>query len=151
MIFAIGDAIERSIGLPVAEDGKHFATVEEPLQEDVPRYMVRDTSKGEPMWGVFVAGWARKASDGLVGKARADAVQGCGEVLAFLNGEFDEQPSSVATPTENLFEILKTNDVDFVSYDDVLKIIERESEIAAERGLPEFKFDRAADMMSLIR
>ena len=156
VIFAIGDSIEPTIGLPVDPEWKNsFATVDEAWEEhpDRPRYMVYDPDKGEPMWDTFVVGWARQASDGLVGKAKADGEQGCDEILAFLNGGFPVAPEKTAT-TEELVSRLQAlfveREVDVVDYDQVQQIEEIEQEKAEEYDVEEYKFTSRDKMLELV-
>ncbi len=149
VVFAIGDSIEPSLGLPLSEErANQFATVREPWPEEDserPRYMVYDPAAGAPMWGTFVVGWARQASDGLVGKARADAVQGCEEILAYLRGEFPEGPGAPREGAEVAREVralLQERGVRFVEYDEVVRLKEMEEEEAQKRGLEEFRYSR---------
>lgn len=157
VVFAIGDSIEPSIGLPLEPRWKStFCTVPEPWEGEPERdrYMVYDPEAGEPIWDCFVVGWARKASDGLVGKARADAVHGCDEVLAYLRGDFEQAPGQPRAYDEivaDLAGLLDDRGVEFVTWDGVLRLLEVETEIAEERGLPEFKFTTNDEMLHCIR
>ena len=153
VVFAIGDAVEPSLGLPLSPKGRDmFATVPEPWDEypDRPRYMAYDPDGNQPLWDTFLVGWARKASDGLVGKARADAVKGCDEILAFLDGEFRVEPSSrrpfgdVASDLEALFA---DRELSVVRYDDVQRLEEIEEREAEERDVAEFKFSHQDEML----
>ena len=159
VIFAIGDAIEPGIGLPLDPRwGATFATVPEPWPEhpDRPRYMVLDVEAGRPMWGVFVVGWARVASDGLVGKAKADAEVGCDEVLAWIGGTlYPEQPArATSQPPEalrgRLEALLAERGVRAVGYAGVERLLELEAEEARRRELPEYKFANLREMLSLL-
>ena len=153
VVFAIGDAIEPSLGLPLSPKwGDTFATVPEPWSEepDRPRYMVYDPRREEPMWDTFVVGWARKASDGLVGKARADAVQGCDEIQAFLQGEFPVTPSggrSFGEIADGLRKLLDEREVKTVDFEEVQNLTSLEQEEAQRRGVEEFKFACRDEML----
>ncbi len=156
VIFAIGDSIEPTIGLPVNPEWKNsFATVTEPWDEhpDRPRYMVYDPESDSPMWDTFVVGWARQASDGLVGKAKADGEQGCDEILAFLDGEFPVGPDKTASTDEivsTLRALLEERQVEVIDYDDVRQIEAVEQEKAEEYDLEEFKFTSQDKMLELV-
>ncbi len=157
VIFAIGDAIEPSIGLPLdPEWGSTFATVPDPWEgnPEAPRYSVWDPEREEPMWGTFVVGWARKASDGLVGKARADAETGCEEILAYLAGDLGEdlteEPVAAQEVVAHLEQRLRARSIAWVDLDGVSKIEEIESKEADERDLPEFKFRSNDAMLEII-
>ena len=153
VVFAIGDAIEPSLGLPLsAEWSGSFATVKQAWEEhpDRPRYMVDDPQAGEPLWGTFVVGWARKASDGLVGKARADAVQGCDEIMAYLNGEFQRGPGEPADAEgllSKLEELFDERQMAVVDYEGTKTLTEMEAEEAQRLGVEEFKFSSTAEML----
>lgn len=156
VVFAIGDSIEPSIGLPLEPRWKStFMTVPEPWVDDADRYMVYDPEAACPQWGRFVVGWARKASDGLVGKARADAVQGCAEVLAYLDGEFEQGPSDTPASfdevTQRATNLLRERGAEFVSWPEVLRLLEHEDKVATERGLPEFKLTTTREMLELLK
>lgn len=155
VIFAIGDAIEPSICLPIDTKRNVFATVPQPwpAHPERPRYMVYDPAKAEPVWGTFVAGWSRKASDGLVGKARADALQGSEEILAWLDGQFEVKPPASRPLAEMLAAVQQrfaAGGIQAVSYRDVRKLVAMEERIAAQSGLPEFKYKSNEQMLQLI-
>jgi ferredoxin--NADP+ reductase len=144
VIFAIGDSIEPSLGLPVDLASQTFATVPAPwaVHPDRSRYMVYDPATGEPVWGTFVMGWARKASDGLVGKARLDAITGCDEVMAWLQGEFPVRPEGTRPVDEivsGLREQLTQAGVRFVDYPSLRRLAANEEQHAKQQGLPEYK------------
>lgn len=157
VIFAIGDSIEPSLGLPLSPEWSgEFATVKEPWEEDpeAPRYMVYDPNRGEPLWDTFVIGWARKASDGLVGKARSDAVQGCKEIMAFLEGQFRVAPLGQWTPEQvhkKLKEILRERELVAIDYDQVRRLLELEALEAERLGLVEYKFPSRREILSLLQ
>ncbi|MGH9571574.1 MAG: FAD-dependent oxidoreductase, partial [Candidatus Angelobacter sp.] len=84
MIFAIGDVADPALGLPYNRD----SYVTNPDQSDPKRaaYELYDPHRGIVMEGMYAVGWARKASDGLVGIARHDAEVGALHVLKYLEG-----------------------------------------------------------------
>jgi len=79
IIFAIGDKVDESFGLPT--EWSEFIKNESPrFPQDEKTYEVAGVND------IFVAGWSRKASDGLVGYARKDGVNGAKAVLSYLEG-----------------------------------------------------------------
>jgi ferredoxin--NADP+ reductase len=64
LIYAIGDAVDPALGLPLGKDA--YATHPEHP------YQACDPKTGEILPGWYVAGWARRPSEGLVGNARMD-------------------------------------------------------------------------------
>ena len=98
-------------------------------------------------------GWARVASDGLVGKARADAETGCEEIMAYLRGELgpalQEAPSSIEEVNANLARLFSERGVRAIDLDGIARIEAAEASEASERGLPEFKFQSNATMLAI--
>jgi ferredoxin--NADP+ reductase len=84
VVFCIGDSVDTSLGLPL-DKWKEFA------KHPAPRFAIKDISyeaydpqTDTGVEGVFLAGWAREASSGLVGAARKDGQQSARAVLAYL-------------------------------------------------------------------
>jgi ferredoxin/flavodoxin---NADP+ reductase len=82
VVFAVGDRVDERFGLPY-KDGLYVTT---PNAEQDPgaAYEVWDPESQRPLPGVFVVGWSRRASDGVVGRARLDAETGIKRVLEWL-------------------------------------------------------------------
>ncbi|MEL7642996.1 MAG: hypothetical protein AAGU25_02695, partial [bacterium] len=94
VVLAIGNRVDENFGLPVVRG--EFARNPEPQYpvEDI-SYEAYDPQTKQPLPGIFLGGWARKASDGLVGKARKDGVNSARAVLQYLqNNEPKNQQSS---------------------------------------------------------
>jgi ferredoxin--NADP+ reductase len=96
--------------------------------------------------GHFVVGWARKASDGLVGKARFDAEQGCNYVLKYLEGAARK---TAATAAEIAKELSGKN-LQFVDKEAVRLLARAEEAQAKARNLPAFKFSTNEEMLAAI-
>ncbi len=79
LIFAIGDLADPGLGLPYSKNS--YVTNPDLADPDRAAYEVFNPETGKVLDGVFVVGWARKASEGLVGKARFDAERGIDHVL----------------------------------------------------------------------
>jgi len=83
VIFCIGDKVDENFGLPVRWN--------EFVKNPAPRFPVGglsyeayDPDLERPIDRVFVAGWSREASSGLVGVARKDGENGAEAVLQYL-------------------------------------------------------------------
>ncbi len=94
VIFAIGDKVDESFGLPT--EWNEFVKNENPLYPvDGNSYEAFDPQTDKPIEGIFVGGWSRKASDGLVGYARKDGINAAKAVWSYLqtkdadDSEFD--------------------------------------------------------------
>lgn len=144
MIFAIGDVVDPSFGLPAGSG----AYITNPDSGDPKRaaYEVFDPGGGKVMEGTYVVGWARKASEGLVGVARFDAEQGAAHILKYL----DSAPENSAASADEIFRRLDRTGVTVVTKDDLALLARAEEEQARQRNLPSFKFADNATMLSMI-
>jgi ferredoxin--NADP+ reductase len=143
LIFAIGDKHDPSVGLPCGSSG--YVTNPEGTRPCAP-YEVFDPETGKPWEGVFVVGWARNASEGLVGIARHDGEVGAGHVLDYLTGK----PVASSAPVEEIAEFLKRNQVKFVPKSDLPYLYTAEENEMKARGLSWFKFSDDDQMLSVI-
>jgi ferredoxin--NADP+ reductase len=145
MIFAIGDVADPSLGLPYNRD----AYVTNPTAGEDPKgawaYELFDPKTGKVMEGMYAVGWARKASDGLVGIARHDAEVGAAHVLKFLETAGGEGPAAV-----KVREYLDSKGLRVIDKNDLESLGRVEENIAKERGLTWFKFDKDEDMLAAI-
>ncbi len=137
VIFAIGDQVDESFGLPT-EWGEFVKTPN-------PRFPVDGLSYESPIEGVFVGGWSRKASSGLVGIARKDGTNAAKVILQYLGtkqaGELD---------VSALEEKLKSLGKPIVLKEHVKKLESIELDEAKKRGIEEFKFDSNDEMLKAV-
>jgi ferredoxin--NADP+ reductase len=98
------------------------------------------------MEGVFVVGWARRASEGLVGIARRDAEIGATRVLNYL----DTVEETRAASAKEIGFHLAHRGLQVVAKADLPYLARAEETQAAGRGLPSFKFRDDAEMFSAI-
>lgn len=147
VVFCIGDRVDEGFGLPV--EWNEFVKHSEPrFPVDGNSYEAHDPHSGQPLEGVFVAGWARKASYGLVGMARKDGEFGARAVLQYLE---------TLGPAENIPEVLKylrnrlhglphpvVTKTDWVRLEDI------EAKLAAEKGLEIYKFNSNEEMLEAL-
>jgi ferredoxin--NADP+ reductase len=84
VIFAIGDTVDRDFCVPIYNDA--YMTVKEPrFPVDNLSYEAFNPDTNQPIERVFLAGWARQASTGLVGYARRDGENASEAILAYLH------------------------------------------------------------------
>jgi ferredoxin/flavodoxin---NADP+ reductase len=84
IIFAIGDTVDKDFCVPVYNDS--YMTVKDPrFPVDGLSYEAFNTDTNQSMERVFLAGWARQASTGLVGYARRDGENASEAILAYLH------------------------------------------------------------------
>src|SRR5262249_10627797 len=80
VVFAVGGKVDETVGLPFK--GGIFVTNPHKTGNDPDEalFQAYDEGLGKVVEGVFLAGWARKASEGLVGVAKRDG-DWCAEVV----------------------------------------------------------------------
>jgi len=80
VIFAVGDKVDETVGLPY-KSGMFVTNPNKTGNDpDDALFQAYDETTGKIVDGVFLAGWARKASEGLVGIAKRDG-DWCAEVV----------------------------------------------------------------------
>jgi ferredoxin--NADP+ reductase len=144
MIFAIGDVHDATVGLPSGPDG--YWTQADANDPHKPVYDVFDPAIGKLLDGVFVVGWARKASEGLVGIARHDAEVGAGHVLEYLDRM---QATPAATPDE-INGYFQSKGLNVVTKDDLARLAVAEEREAKQRNVAFFKFSDDESMLAAI-
>jgi ferredoxin--NADP+ reductase len=83
VIFAIGDTVDREFCLPTYGDA--YCIHEQPAHPvDGISYEAYDLDANAPVESVFLGGWARQASTGLVGVARKDGENAAQAMLQYL-------------------------------------------------------------------
>ena len=132
MIVAIGDKHDPNVGLPCGSNG--YTTNPDPTPGA--SYEVFDAKTGEVLEGVFVVGWARKASEGLVGIARHDGETGALNVLRYL----DRVPSRISASADEVTSILARKGIQAVSKSDLLWLSMAEQRDAELRGCLHHKY-----------
>jgi len=137
VVFAIGDKVDESFGLPT--EWNEF------VKNPNPRFPVDGHSYESPFEDVFVGGWSRKASSGLVGIARKDGTNAAKAVLQYL-GMKQAGEANVSAVEEKLKSLGKP----VVLKEHVKKLEAVEIEEAQKRGIEEFKFDSNEEMLKAV-
>ena len=143
LIFAIGDMHDSALGLPFGSQG--YVTNPSP---GIPRaaYEVFDPACGRIQDGVFVTGWARKPSEGLVGIARHDGEVGAAHVLEYLQGVQAQPAASV----EEIAQALAQKGIEVVPKTDLECLTKAEEQECQLRGNPYYRFPDDAAMLAAI-
>jgi ferredoxin/flavodoxin---NADP+ reductase len=137
VIFAIGDKVDESFGLPV--EWNEF------VKSETPRFPIDGVSYESTFEDIFVGGWSRKASSGLVGYARKDGTNASKAVWQYLQTKQPVEPNAAAVA-----EKLKGLGKPIVVKDDVRKLEAIEQAEAQKRGLEAFKFSSNEEMLQAI-
>jgi len=134
VIFAIGDKVDETFGLPV--EWNEF------VKHEPAKYPMDGHSYECPLESIFVGGWSRKASEGLVGYARKDGTNASRVVWQYL-----EAMGTTAINVETVTAKVKGLGKPVVTRDDIKRLEAIEAEEAAKRGLEEFKFATNEEML----
>jgi len=141
VIFAIGDKVDETFGLPV--EWNEFVKCTDPAYPvDGNSYECFDAQAGKPIEGVFVGGWSRKASEGLVGYARKDGINASKAVWEYLQTKQPDD-SALKAITAKITGLQKPA----VTKADIHRLEAVEAQEAQKRGLEEFKFSTNEDML----
>ncbi len=141
VIFAIGDRVDENFGLPVQWNA--FVKNPNPIYPvDGISYEAFDPEANKPIEGIFVAGWSREASSGLVGVARKDGERGARAVLQYLE-TVHIPPEAANALKQRLAQLGKP----VVTKDDIARLEEAERAEAERQGLEEFKFAKNEEML----
>ena len=134
VIFAIGDKVDESFGLPV--EWNEF------VKTQAPRFPIDGNSYESPFEDVFVGGWSRKASSGLVGYARKDGTNAAKAVWQYLQTKQPTEPNLQAVVRK-----IKSLGKPVVVKEDIKKLEAIEQAEAQKRGLEEFKYSGNDEML----
>jgi ferredoxin--NADP+ reductase len=149
VIFAVGDKVDETVGLPY-KSGMFVTNPNKTGNDpDDALFQAYDETTGKILDGVFLAGWARKASEGLVGIAKRDG-DWCAEVVNryLATKPPGNQSKVVLDKLKTILNARKSHPVDVKS----LRALE-----AAEKShkgvtdcIGEFKYASNQDMIGLI-
>jgi ferredoxin--NADP+ reductase len=148
VVFCIGDRVEENFGLPL-DQWDEFAKNPEPLFP-VKGISYEAYNPAGSCWieGVFLAGWAREASSGMVGRARRDGINGANAVLRYL--ETLPPPNQRVDAISALENRLSELEESVVKKSDWRSLELVEQEKAQKLGLVEYKFSSKQDMLQAI-
>ena len=147
VVFAIGDTIDKEFALPI--DWDSYAVNPEPA---FPVYGISyeayDLDARQPINSVFLAGWARSASDGLVGEARKDGENAARAILQYL--ETLPEIKNVEASRQKYQNWVTENLEKVVTKEDLHKLKEAELKKIQTLGLEDFKFTTNEEMLKII-
>ena len=137
VVFAIGDKVDESFGLPT--EWNEF------VKSETPRFPIDGVSYETPMEDVFVGGWSRKASSGLVGIARKDGTNAAKAVWQYLQTKPPRGPM-----TDVLAGRMQSLHKPIVLKEHIKKLEEAELAQAKQLGVEAFKYDSNEDMLKVM-
>jgi ferredoxin--NADP+ reductase len=151
VVFAVGDRVDDTLGLPYKSGifiTNPHRTTNDP---DDSLFQAFDEATGQVIPGVFLCGWARKASEGLVGVAKRDG-EWCSEVvLRYLAGRPPIGEPEIAEKIRKLETLLVGRQPELVRTDELTALNEMERQEGQRRDIEEFKFPTNEEMVAAIR
>jgi ferredoxin--NADP+ reductase len=146
VVFCIGDRVDDGLGLPLDRWGDFAKNPNPSFPVDETSYEAFNPELQQPLAGVFLAGWAREASSGLVGVARKDGTNAARALLGYLETVAPKGKAAM----EALASTVDRLDRPVVNKADLAALGAAEAAQAAELNLPEFKFDSNEEMLAVI-
>jgi ferredoxin--NADP+ reductase len=146
VVFCIGDRVDGKFGLPLDKWGDFAKNPQPRFASEGISYEAYDPQTAQPIEGVFLAGWSREASTGLVGAARKDGTQAAHAVLAYLNTKAGSESGAIEALQAKGLMLSEP----VVNKEALKKLEGIEAAKAAELGLPEFKYGSDQEMLAAI-
>src|SRR5713226_5744114 len=150
VIYAIGDQVDASLGLPFSRGAFVTNPAELPGDPNPAHYQPYDLATKQVLEGIYVAGWSRNASVGLVGIAKQDAERGMKVVNAYVASKEGFDPAAVEQKIEAVMDKLEEKNVSYVTKDDVAALEAVEKEEAKKRNTWEYKYSSDEEMLDVI-
>jgi ferredoxin--NADP+ reductase len=152
VIFAVGDRVDETLGLPY-NNGSFITNPNKTGNDpDDALFQAYDDKTGRILEGIFLTGWARKASEGLVGVAKRDGEWTAEVVTRYLETQPPRDRAAVQAILQGLQRHFTDRRVQAVTVED-LRILE-----AAEKAAPpvrscigEFKYATNEEMLDEIQ
>ena len=145
VIFAIGDTVDKDFCVPIYNDA--YMTVKEAsFPVDNLSFEAFNPDTNQPIERVFLAGWARQASTGLVGYARRDGENAAEAMLAFMQAQSPMR--DLDNVIDKFTQRLEQTHQRIVDKSHLAKLEQAEQAEAQKRGLEEFKFPTNEEMFT---
>ncbi|TAJ07138.1 MAG: hypothetical protein EPO61_14300 [Nitrospirae bacterium] len=152
VVFAVGDRVDDTVGLPY-KNGLFLtnpaSTANEP---DDALFQAYNEATGKVLDGVFLTGWARKASEGLVGVAKRDG-EWCAEVVTrYLAERTPQARPAVNKALDRIKTTLKDRKVEAIDLAGLRALEAAEQEHGSSNDcIGEFKFGSNQEMLAQIQ
>jgi len=150
VIYAIGDQVDASLGLPFSRGAFVTNPGKLPGDPNPAAYQPYDPEIKQVLDGIFVAGWSRNASVGLVGVAKQDAERGMKVVNEYLATKEGLSSGEMEARIEALMDGLMKKGVAVVTKEDIELLESAEHEEARARKTWDFKYTSDEKMLEVI-
>ena len=150
VVFAVGDKVDETIGLPY-KSGMFITSPNKTGNDpDDALFQAYDETTQTVIDGVFLSGWARKASEGLVGIAKRDG-DWCAEVVnRYLSTKSSESHSDAKVVLDKLAAVLTAHKSHPVGLEGLRLLESQEKSHWGEDCIGEFKYTSTQEMLELI-
>jgi ferredoxin--NADP+ reductase len=147
VVFCIGDTVDKNFCLPTRNN--EYAKIQAPrFPVDETSYEALDPERNQPFERIFLVGWARQASTGLVGVARHDGENGAEAVLHYLH---TLPPLADAEgPLRKVEQEFERSNPLAVRKEHLPSLEAAEQAEAQRRGVEDFKFATNEEMLAAI-
>jgi ferredoxin--NADP+ reductase len=147
VIFAIGDTVDKDFCVPIYNDA--YMTVKDAsFPVDNLSFEAFNPDTNQPIERVFLAGWARQASTGLVGYARRDGENAAEAILSFMQTQ--APICDLENVVDKFSQRLEQTHQRIVDKIHLEKLEQAEQAEAQKRGLEEFKFPTNEEMFTVM-
>jgi ferredoxin/flavodoxin---NADP+ reductase len=150
VIYAIGDQVDSAIGLPFSRGVFVINPEKLPGDPSPSLYQSYDPGTGKVLEGIFLVGWSRNASVGLVGVAKKDAETGMKVVNNYLASKEGFDSVVIDQKIATLINMIEENKASFVTKPDIELLEAVEKEEAKKRSTWEYKFSTDEEMLAII-
>ena len=150
VIYAIGDEVDASLGLPFNRGAFVTNPAQLPGDPNPAQYQPYNPETKQALENIYVIGWSRNASVGLVGVAKQDAERGMKVVNQYLASKEGFEPQVVQQKIEAVLDKLEEKKVSFVTKADVAVLEAKEKEEAKKRNTWEYKYSSDDEMLEII-
>ena len=150
VVFAVGDKVDETIGLPY-KSGMFITSPNKTGNDpDDALFQAYDETTQTVIDGMFLSGWARKASEGLVGIAKRDG-DWCAEVVnRYLSTKPSESHSDAKVVLDKLAAVLTAHKSHPVGLEGLRLLESQEKSHWGEDCIGEFKYTSNQEMLGLI-
>jgi ferredoxin--NADP+ reductase len=150
VIYAIGDEVDASLGLPFNRGAFVTNPTALPGDPNPAHYQPYDPQTKQALEHMYVIGWSRNASVGLVGVAKQDAERGMKVVNQYLASKEGFEPYIVQQKIEAVLDKLEEKKISFVTKEDLAVLEAKEKEEAKKRNTWEYKYSSDDEMLEII-
>ena len=113
----------------------------------IPNVEGRVTENGQPLSGLYVAGWIKRGPSGIIGTNKPDSF----ETVKALMSDLPSLVRCAEPSRQALVELLRSRGVRVVSYDDWRRIDAAEVERGTPLGKPREKFVSIDEMLGVVQ